>query len=113
MARSYSGSTARSAWRPWRRQANAHGLQPVGFRSYPKHRERIVASINPRPLLERLNPFCRRSLIEGAIALCMSRSNYNVEIEHWLAKLLEGNNTDLTRILKQYDINPSKLNKEV
>jgi type VI secretion system protein VasG len=72
-----------------------------------------VASINPRPLIEKLNPLCRRTLVEGAIALCMQRSNYNVEIEHWLAKLLEQSNTDVSRILKHYDVNPSKLNKEV
>jgi type VI secretion system protein VasG len=72
-----------------------------------------MPSISPRPLLEKLNPFCQRSLVEGAIGLCMSRSNYNVELEHWLFKLLEPANTDLTRLLRHYDINPSRLNKEL
>lgn len=72
-----------------------------------------VASVNPRPLLAKLNPIGQRTLIEGAIALCMSRTNYNVELEHWLLKLLEQANTDLTRILKHYDVNPSRLNKEL
>jgi len=72
-----------------------------------------VASVNPRPLLEKLNPLCRRSLVEGAIGLCMSRTNYNVELEHWLLKLLETANTDLARLLRHYDVNPAKLNKEL
>lgn len=72
-----------------------------------------MASVNPRPLLEKLNPLCRRSLVEGAIGLCMSRTNYNVELEHWLLKLLETANTDLARLLRHYDVNHSRLNKEL
>ena len=35
-----------------------------------------------------MNDICRRSL-ESAAGLCLSHSNYNVEIEHWLLKMLE------------------------
>lgn len=72
-----------------------------------------MASINPRPLLEKLNVLCRRTLVEGALALCMQRTNYSIEVEHWLSKLLEPTNTDVSRILKHYDVNPARLSKEL
>jgi type VI secretion system protein VasG len=43
----------------------------------------------------------------------LSRSNYNVEIEHWLVKLLETPNTDFARILRQYDVDTARLNREL
>ena len=36
---------------------------------------------------------------KAAVGLCLSRTNYNVEIEHWLLKLLETPTTDLQSIL--------------
>ena len=59
-----------------------------------------MAAVNLKSLVNKLNPICRRAL-EGAAGLCLSRTNYNVEIEHWLLKLLEPANTDLTKIFKQ------------
>ncbi len=72
-----------------------------------------MASVNPRPLLERLNTLCRRSLVEGAIGLCMTRTNYYVELEHWLLKLLEPAGTDLSRLLRHYEVNPSRVNTQL
>ena len=71
-----------------------------------------MASANPRSLAAKLNASCRRAL-EGAAGLCLSRTNYNVEIEHWLLKLLEPANTDLTRIMRHYDVDPSRVNREL
>lgn len=71
-----------------------------------------MASINLKSLVGKLNPLCRRAL-EGAAGMCLSRTNYNVEIEHWLLKLLEPADSDLTRILRQYDVNPSHVNREL
>jgi type VI secretion system protein VasG len=71
-----------------------------------------VASANPRALAGKLNATCRRTL-EAAAGLCLSRTNYNVEIEHWLLKLLEPANTDLTRLLRHYDVNVSTLTREL
>ena len=71
-----------------------------------------MASVNPRALAAKLNATCRRAL-EGAAGLCLSRTNYNVEIEHWLLKLLELANTDLTPILRHYDIEPGRVNREL
>lgn len=45
-------------------------------------------SINQRALIGKLNEFSR-SAIEGALGLCVSRTHYNVELEHYLTKLLD------------------------
>src|SRR5690242_2071806 len=71
-----------------------------------------MASVNLKTLVGKLNPVCRRGL-EGAAGLCLSRTNYNVEIEHWLLKLLEPANTDLTRILRHYECDAARLNREL
>jgi type VI secretion system protein VasG len=71
-----------------------------------------VANVTPKALVSRLNAICRRAL-EGAAGLCLSRTNYNVEIEHWLLKLLEPANTDLSKILRQYDVDAGRVNREL
>ena len=58
-----------------------------------------MTQINLKELIGKLNQTCKRSL-EGAAGLCLSRTNYNVELEHWLMKLLEVPNTDLTHLLR-------------
>jgi type VI secretion system protein VasG len=71
-----------------------------------------VAVINPKTLVGKLNPPCLRAL-QLAAGLCQSRTNYNVEIEHWLLKLLEPTDGDLPRILRHYDIDSARLNREL
>ncbi|HWG47024.1 MAG TPA: type VI secretion system ATPase TssH [Gemmataceae bacterium] len=63
-------------------------------------------------MTNRLNETCRRGL-EGAAGLCLSRTNYNVEIEHWLLKLLEPTDTDLARILRHYDVDAGRVSREL
>lgn len=64
--------------------------------------------INLRSLVSKLNDTCRRAL-ESAAGLCLSRTNYSVEAEHWLQKLLEVQNSDLTKIFKHYEVDQSRL----
>src|SRR2546425_228711 len=71
-----------------------------------------VAAVNIKSLAGKLNNVCRRAL-EGAAGLCLSRTNYNVEIEHWLIKLLEPADSDLSRIFRHYDINPTRVSREL
>ncbi len=47
--------------------------------------------LNLKSLLAKLNS-TTRSTLEGAAGLCVSRAHYDVEIEHWLLKLLEQEN---------------------
>jgi type VI secretion system protein VasG len=71
-----------------------------------------MASINLKALVGKLNATCRRAL-EGAAGLCLSRTNYNVEVEHWLLKLIEAADGDLPRVLKHYDIDVSRVSREL
>jgi type VI secretion system protein VasG len=71
-----------------------------------------MAAVAPKTLASKLNPLCRRAL-EGAAGLCLSRSNYHVEIEHWLVKLLEPTQSDLTRLLRHFEVDPARVNREL
>ena len=62
-----------------------------------------MVAIDLKSLINRLDDHCRRAL-DAAIGLTVSRTHYNVEIEHWLVKLAEGTDTDVAAIFRQYDI---------
>jgi len=68
--------------------------------------------MNLRSLIGKLDEVCRGTL-EGAAGLCLSRTNYNVEIEHWLLKLLELEGTDLHAILRHYEVDPATLQADL
>lgn len=72
-----------------------------------------MADVNLKSLMGKLNPLCQRTLVEGAIGLCVSRTNYNVELEHWLLKLMEPANTDLTKILRHYEVSLNQVTREL
>ncbi|HYM02592.1 MAG TPA: type VI secretion system ATPase TssH [Stellaceae bacterium] len=61
-----------------------------------------MTPLDIRPLVAKLDDQCRRSL-EAAAGLTLSRSHYNVEIEHWLLKLLDMGDSDLVACLKHFD----------
>ena len=69
-------------------------------------------NVNLKSLVGRLNDTCRTAL-EGAAGLCLSRTNYDVEIEHILAKLLEQDDTDLHKICRHYEVNIDRLSKDI
>lgn len=54
-------------------------------------------------LVSKLNHPSKRAL-ESAAALCVLKTNYNVEIEHFIYKMLEQAETDARQILRQYDV---------
>lgn len=57
-------------------------------------------------LIKTLNPLTRDTLGEAA-SLGQSRGVSSIELEHWLLKLVERQESDLSRILKQFDISSS------
>jgi len=67
-----------------------------------------VAGLDLKNLIGKLNPQCQRAL-EGAAGLCLSRTNYNVEIEHWLIKLLEQPGNDLHLLLRHFGVDEGRL----
>ncbi|HEX3727859.1 MAG TPA: type VI secretion system ATPase TssH, partial [Pirellulales bacterium] len=68
--------------------------------------------LNLKSLIGKLNDTSRRAL-ESAAGLCLSRTNYDVEIEHWLLKILELNDSDLGRLLRYYEIDQSRLTRDI
>src|SRR5262245_16894166 len=60
-----------------------------------------------RSLIGKLDETTRRAL-EGAAGLAMSRTHYEVELEHWLVKLLEGGETDIPRTLRHFEMDPDR-----
>ena len=68
--------------------------------------------ISLKSLVGKLNDTCRASL-EAAAGLCLSRTNYNVEIEHWLLKLAEAADADLAPIFRQYGVDVSRLTRDL
>jgi type VI secretion system protein VasG len=65
-----------------------------------------------KSLVGRLNEWCRNAL-EGAAGLCLTRTHYEVDLEHLFAKLLEISNSDLQRILRAFDVNTSRLERDL
>jgi len=64
--------------------------------------------IDLKSLIGKLTDTSRRSL-EGAAGLCLSRTNYDVEMEHWLAKLLENSDGDVARLLRHCELDPDRI----
>ena len=67
-----------------------------------------MATIDLKAVIGRLNGQSRRAL-EAAAGLTMSRTNYNVEIEHWLVKLCDQMDSDFATILRHYEVDPARL----
>src|SRR5947207_122374 len=65
-------------------------------------------TVNLRGLIGKLNAPTRTAR-EGAAGLCLSRTNSDVEIEHFLLKALDATDGDLAFILKHYGVNRSRL----
>lgn len=57
---------------------------------------------NPAILLRRLNPYCARAM-ERAASLCQTRTHAEILPEHWLLKLLEQGEGDLTVLARRYE----------
>jgi type VI secretion system protein VasG len=63
-------------------------------------------------LIEKLNSTCRRAL-ESAAELCVSQTNYNVEVEHLLLKLIDLPNTDMQKVLRHYEVRTADVTREL
>ena len=71
-----------------------------------------MAAIDLSLLVARLNPTCRTAL-EAAAGLTLSRTHYNVEIEHWLLQLLGTPGSDIPVLLRHFDIDEGRLAAEL
>jgi type VI secretion system protein VasG len=65
-----------------------------------------------KSLIGRLDETCMNAL-QSAAGLCLSRTNYEVDVEHLLLKLLDAPNTDIERVLRHYEINQGRVVNDV
>jgi type VI secretion system protein VasG len=68
--------------------------------------------LNLKALIGKLNDSTRGAL-EGAAGLCLSRTHYDIEVEHFLTKLLDSSSGDFAAILKHFEIDKSRLTSEL
>jgi type VI secretion system protein VasG len=68
--------------------------------------------LNLKSLIQKLNATTRATL-EGAAGLCLSRTHYDVEVEHYLVKLLDVPDGDFGKILKAFGVDKSRLSAEL
>jgi type VI secretion system protein VasG len=67
-----------------------------------------MTPLDIRRLVSKLGEQCKRSL-EEAIRFALLQGHYNVELEHWLLKLLDVADSDLALCFKHYDVDPGRL----
>ncbi|MGC1416150.1 MAG: type VI secretion system ATPase TssH [Candidatus Acidiferrum sp.] len=63
---------------------------------------------NLKGLIGKLNDTTRNAL-EAAAGFCLARTHYDIELEHFLLKLLDVTDSDFPRILKQFGVDKSRL----
>jgi len=63
---------------------------------------------NLKALIGRLDDACRNAL-EAAAGLCLGRANYEVDVEHYFLKLVEVADADVTRALRHFGVDLSRL----
>jgi type VI secretion system protein VasG len=71
-----------------------------------------VLEVNLKGLVGRMNSTCTEALREAA-HLCLSRTHYDVEIEHVLLALLKREDTDLVPIFRQWDLSRADVAADV
>jgi type VI secretion system protein VasG len=69
-----------------------------------------MLTVDIKSLLRRLNIYCTASL-EGAAGLCVSRTHYEVTVEHLLVKLLDNPQADMALILNHFEVDAGRLQK--
>src|SRR5574343_164434 len=65
-----------------------------------------------KTLISKLNTTCRQAA-ERAASLCLSRGNYEVDLEHLLMAILENQGADLMVIARRCGISPTGLEREL
>ncbi|NOT11207.1 MAG: type VI secretion system ATPase TssH [Methylococcaceae bacterium] len=70
-----------------------------------------MADISRVALFGKLNSLCYKG-IEGATVFCKLRGNPYVELIHWLHQILQLQDSDLHKIIKQFNLDPSRLAKD-
>jgi len=67
-----------------------------------------MAEIKRSTLFGKLNPVGFKAL-EGATIFCKMRGNPYVELAHWIQQILQNQDSDFTKIIGHYGVDPSRL----
>src|SRR5215472_6529743 len=68
--------------------------------------------MNLKALIGKLNDTTRGAL-EGAAGLCLARTHYDVEIEHYLLKLMDAADSDFAVIMREFGVERARLAAEL
>src|SRR5262249_22086111 len=68
--------------------------------------------VDSAALIKTLNKTCLNAL-QAAAGLCLSRTNPSVEVEHWLVKLVELPDSDLSRIFRHFEVDTTRLLRDL
>jgi len=68
--------------------------------------------VNIKALIGKLNDSTRGAL-EASAGLCLARTHYDIEIEHYLLKLLDSSNNDAAAIFKHFEVDSSRFTGEL
>jgi type VI secretion system protein VasG len=68
--------------------------------------------MNLKSLIGKLNDSTRGAL-EAAAGLCLARTHYDIEVEHYLTKLLDSTDNDVAAIFKHFEIDTSRFSGEL
>jgi len=68
--------------------------------------------VNLKSLIAKLNDATRNAL-EAAAGFCMARTHYDIEVEHYLMKLMDQTDTDLARIQQHFGVDKSRFTSEL
>jgi len=69
-------------------------------------------SLNLKSLIGKVDE-ATRSALEAAAGLCVSRTHYDIEVEHFLLKAIDSSDNDIAFILRQYGVDRSRLTTEL
>jgi type VI secretion system protein VasG len=69
-------------------------------------------SLNLKSLIGKVDE-ATRSALEAAAGLCVSRTHYDIEVEHFLLKAIDSSDNDVAFILRQYGVDRSRLTTEL
>jgi len=71
-----------------------------------------MTEISRVALFGKLNSLAYKA-VEGATVFCKLRGNPYVELEHWLQQILQTQDSDVHRIVKHFELDPSRLAKDM
>ena len=71
-----------------------------------------MSEISRVALFGKLNRFAYKT-VEGATVFCKLRGNPYVELEHWTQQIINSQDSDLHRIIRRFELDPSRLAQDL